>query len=218
VRLIAALFAATALALLNLVNLAGAGYARFASQHLDRPDAAATLAATRIAAQWPPWSSAHVALHGWVLAENRQEGAALAAYLEALRLAPGDPLLWSEYGLALARLGQFGPALTLAVTQGQRLAPNSPAVQRAVADLGLGYWSRGTPEQRALWLEGMRRELDRNRAGFLGHVLTRGQGMTFCRDPALRLGEAPWCESIASALLGGCYVLTPAQPVPCAAP
>lgn len=215
-RLIASLVLAGLLALLNLANLAGAGYARFAENHLDRPGASGTQAAARIAARGSPWSSSRAALQGWVHAENRDAAATQAAYRQALRLAPGDALLWAEYGLALARIGQFDAQLTLVLARAVRLAPTSDAVGRSIAELGLSYWPRGTPEQQGLWLAGMRAELARSRGEFLGHVLTRGQGKTFCRDAAHRLGEERWCASMTGALRDGCYQLTAAEPVPCA--
>ena len=215
----AALFGAAALALANLANLVGAGYSRYTSGHLDRPDAVDTRAAAEIAATWPPWSSSHAALYGWVLAETEKTGQAHfpaeAAYARALRLAPGDALLWDEYALALARLGAFDERLLQATRRAQALAPNSPAVRRSVADMGLSYWQRGNAEQRAAWLISMREELGASRAAFLSHAFTRGQGRTFCEGPAEKLGEARWCESVASALVGGCFTYTPVGPVPC---
>src|SRR5689334_11197610 len=157
------IFLAAALALLNLLNLVGAGYARAANRLLDRPESPAALAASDIAARYPPWSSTHLALRGWVLAENHDAEQSDAAYRKALKLAPGDPLLWAEYALALARLGQFDARLTAAVSQAGALAPNSPVVQRSLADLGVSYWTRGKPEQRELWLTSMRNQLARNR-------------------------------------------------------
>lgn len=210
------LLVVAALAFLNLLNLVGAGYSRAANRLLDRPESPAALAASDIAARYPSWSSTHVALRGWVLAENGKTEEAEAAYRKALRLAPGDPLLWAEYALALGRLGQFDARLTTAVSQAAALAPNSPAVQRSLAELGVSYWARGTPEQRELWLAAMRNQLARNRGEFLGHVLTRGRGQAFCDDAAHALGEDTWCSSMAGVLQAdGCFRLLSSQPVPC---
>ena len=214
----AALLAAAGLALLNLAQLAGAGYAGFANRHIDRPEAPGTLAAARIAGGWTPWSSRHAALLGWVHAENGAAEPALAAYARALRLAPADAVLWSEYAQVLGRLGRFDAAMAHAVRRAQQLAPTSPAVRRALAELGLSYWSRGDDALRALWLESMRGELARNRGEFLAVALARGQGRTFCDQPAAALGEGAWCERIAPALFGGCYTPTALEPVPCPPP
>lgn len=214
-RLVVALLAAGALGTLSLATLAGAAYTRFVDRHLDRPQSAATLEAARIAAEWQPWSSTTLALQGWVRAENGEAGAALAAYGKALAVAPADALLWTEYAQVLARIGRFDAALTHALARATRLAPTSVSVRRGVAEMGLSYWTRGAPEQRAAWLVAMRHELARNRGPFLGHALTRGQGRTFCEGPARVLGEEAWCAAAATALLGGCFELSPVEPVPC---
>lgn len=217
-RLTAALIAVAALALLNLAQLVGTGYAGFATRRLDRPAAPGTLAAARIASEWTPWSSRHAALLGWVHAENRSAEPALAAYARALRLAPADGVLWAEYAQALGRLGRFDSAMAHATQRAQALAPHSAAVLHALAGIGLSYWALGDDALRAAWLDSMRAELGRNRGGFLGQVLTRGQGGAFCRGPAAALGESAWCARIAPALLGGCYRLEPAEPTPCETP
>ena len=193
-----AVAAATLLALANLANLAGAGYASVASARLDTPESPGALAAAELAARVSPWSSSRHALHGWLLAENRRADEAETAYRKALRLAPADALLWTEYALALARLGRFDAALTEAVTRAQQLAPNSPAVQRSLAEMGLSYWARSDAPQRALWLTSLRGELVASRQLFLGHVLTRGRTDIFCRDIAPQVGEEKWCDSAPS--------------------
>lgn len=195
-RTVAALLAAAVLALLNLGALAGAGYAGVASRHLDQPESPPALAAARIAAQLPPWSAPRNALHGWLLAENGRAEESEAAYRKALRWAPQDALLWTEYALALGRVGRFDAAMTEAITRAHQLAPTSPVVQRSLAEIGLSYWQRGDATQRALWLASMRAELAANRRLFLGHVLTRGQLQAFCVEMAPTLGEDAWCASV----------------------
>jgi tetratricopeptide (TPR) repeat protein len=189
------LAAATVLALLNLSSLAAAGYAAAANRQLDRPDSPKALAAARIATQLAPWSAKHHALHGWLLAENRRADESLAAYGDALRLAPADALLWAEYAQVLARLGRFDGALTEALARAATLSPNSPIIQRTLAEIGLSYYQRGDEAQRALWLDSMRATLGRERRLFLGHVLTRGQRQVFCDELAPKLGEEAWCQA-----------------------
>lgn len=205
------------LAFLNVATLLGIGYADVAEHRLALADPTA-VAAAGVAARVSPWSSSHAALLGWTLAENHNSGEAQAAYLTALRWAPADPLLWAEYAQALARLGRFDDSLTQALTQSQALAPQSPAIQTTLAEMGVSYWSHGNAEQRALWLPSMRYELDHSRASLLGVVMTRGRGQTFCRGPAHALHEDEWCASVASALLGGCYVMSDKEPVACKTP
>jgi tetratricopeptide (TPR) repeat protein len=194
--LAAAAVAATLLALLNLSALAAAGYSAAANRELDRPQSPAALAAARIAAQLAPWSARHQALHGWLLAENDLADESLAAYGKALRLAPADALLWAEYAQALGRLGRFDAALTEALEKARALAPNSPVIQRTLAELGLAYYEHGDARQRELWVDAMREELARNRRPFLGHVLTRGQRQLFCLELAPAVGEEAWCAAL----------------------
>jgi tetratricopeptide (TPR) repeat protein len=215
VRLTSALLGAATLALLNLANLAAAGYGGFASRHLDRPQSPATQEAARLAALWAPWSASRTALLGWVYIENGESSEAGQAYLRALRLAPGDPMLWAEYALALARMGRFDSNLTVATRRALSLAPNSPAVRASIADLGISYWKRGVPEQQEVWLEAMRGERRAGRGGLLATVVGRGQVATFCSGPAIRLDEAEWCDGISTAIERGCYELKPTEPISC---
>lgn len=213
-KLAATLVAAGVLALLSLAHLVGIAYATLAERQLDQPAAASTLAAARIAARWTPWSGEHAALEGWILAENGA-AEATAVYERALRLAPADPLLWTEYALARARLGRFDEPLLRAVTQARRLAPTSPVVRRTTAELGLSYWQRGSAGLRAAWLEAMREELAVGRKAFLEHVLLRGQGRAFCADAGPRLDEQAWCDAVTEAIAAGCFEPTRTGLVPC---
>lgn len=215
-RLIAALCASGALAVLNFVQLAGAGYAGFANRHLDRPLSPAVQQSAQLAARWQPWSSSSAALEGWLHAENGQRDAARAAYGRALRLAPADALLSTEYALALGRIGQFDATMAEAIRHAAQRAPTSGVIRAAIADLGLSYWARGTAELQMLWLAGMRDELARNRAALLDRVLRRGQGLTFCRGPATGLGEGKWCTDHGALLLQNCIRLTGLEPLSCA--
>lgn len=211
---IAAAFTLGAVSLLQLV--AGA-YAGVAQRQLDMPAAPSTVEAARLAASLTPWSSAHAALRGWLAAEAGDAGEMQRRYLQALRWAPADPLLWAEFALARARVGMFDATLQQAVAQAQRLAPASPPVRRSLADMGLSYWGRGSPELRALWLDSMQYQLMRNPAALLGPVLTRGRTRSFCEGPAVQLGQGPWCEALGAIVTGGCFDVTPRGAVPCTA-
>jgi Flp pilus assembly protein TadD len=190
--------AAALLALFNLCSLAAAGYATAAQRQLDNPESPKTIAAARIAARLAPWSAKYHALHGWVLAENHRDEESRAQYRRALQVAPADALLWAEYAQVLARLGHFDDTLSEALHQARALAPNSPAVQRTLADIGLAYYERGNIAQREVWVEAMGRELIRDRRTFLAHVQTRGQTGLFCRELAGQFHEGAWCASLPS--------------------
>lgn len=193
------LLGALSLAALNAISLLGSGYASVAERGLDGPGSPKARAAAHLAATLVPWSSESAALEGWMLAETGVPGGAARAYAKALELAPVDPLLWSEYSLALARLGQFDETLELAIGRAQALAPTSPAVQESTAELGLSYWSRGNDDLRRQWLFSMRYALDHNRRLFLQRARARGQVATFCADAAQVLGEAAWCHAVLAA-------------------
>lgn len=178
------------------LNLLGDIYAEFAERHLDRATDESTLRAAALAARLTPWSAQRQGLHGWVLTERRQAAEAAARYQAALRWAPADALLWTEYTQALSRGGWFDASLLLATERAQQLAPSSPAIQGSIAETGISYWRRGSPEQRELWLRAMRYERDHNRNAFLERVLLRGQARTFCAGAAQRLDETAWCAFI----------------------
>ena len=190
-----ALAGAALLLLLNLLALTASLYAWFAEQRLDvLPDVRATRASAH-AASLAPWSARHTALHGWVLANSGDFAGADAAYLEALRLAPADPLLWAEYALALGRNRVFDERLTLATRRALALAPASPAVRQGVSRMALSYWRFGSPEVRELWRQSLRWELDHNRASFLNALDREGHRSAFCASHAAELGEQAWCNA-----------------------
>src|SRR6185436_10776037 len=106
-RVLAALVAALLLGGLHAATQHGAGYTHIAEQRLDTAATDSAIAVARMARELQPWSSRAAALEGWALTEDRRSDEAIGAYQDALRAAPGDPMLWAEYSLALARLGHF---------------------------------------------------------------------------------------------------------------
>lgn len=208
------LLAMGALLALNGAQIASAAYQRVAERHV--PANLASVDAARIAGSLAPWSSGPPAAAGWAQASGGHAEAAIHSYARALRSAPGDALLWIEFAQALARLGRFGDTMGLAVARARTLAPASPPIRRAVAELGLVYWSHGTPALRTAWLAAMREELAVNRGAFLARVLTHGRTRTFCAEAAATIGAGPWCDSVVPRLAEGCYDVKVRGPVPCA--
>jgi hypothetical protein len=185
------------LAALNLLNLAGGAYAAYAAAHLGTPRADDALNAARISVSLAPWSSARSAQLGWVLAERGDGEASAAAYADALRWAPADPLLWNEFALAQGRARRFGPAFGLAVATSNRLAPTSPAIQASNAAMALSYWRDGSPDVRREWRQSVRYELDNNRPAFQRQLLAMGYWVPFCAYVAADVGEQAWCDEFA---------------------
>jgi len=188
-----ALAGAAVLLLLNLLALTASLYGYYAERRLDSlPDERATRASAHAAAL-EPWSARHRALRGWILGSSGDFAGADAAYLEALQLAPADPLLWAEYALVLGRNRVFDGRLTHATARALALAPASPAVRQGVARMALSYWRFGSPEVRELWRQSLRWELDHNRATFLQAVERDGHRRAFCASQAAEFGEQEWC-------------------------
>jgi len=180
--------------LLNLLNLSAFAYSRYAEARLDRlPDPRAETASS-VAQALTPWSARRVAVNGWILAVGGSADASAAAYERALRWAPADPLLWTEYAQALARGRLFDERLPLATRRALALAPNSPAVRQSVSHMGLSYWRHGSPELKELWRQSTRWELDHNRLSFLRSLDDLEYRAPFCRYHAQELGEEAWCQ------------------------
>lgn len=207
-HLLLGLLAATVLLALELAQLLGSAYAGAAQRRLDAPTDLGAVHAASIAASLAPWSSHYPALLGWIHAARGDADASADAYARALRRAPADALLWTEYAQALGRLGRFDAELHHALERAQALAPASPAVQHALAEQALSYWSRGTPAIRERWLEAMRDELEHRRGAFLPFVLIRGRARTFCDEMAEAVNETAWCRSKLARPPGGCYDVT----------
>ena len=192
-----ALAGAALLLLLNLLALAASLYGDYAERRLDRlPDPRAERASA-LATTLAPWLAPHQALRGWIHAESGNFAAADAAYLDALRRAPADALLWAEYALALARNRMFDARLLLATRRALALAPTSPAVRQGVARMALTYWRFGPDELRELWHQSLRWELDHNRTAFLQALDREGYRRAFCADQAEGFNEQAWCKGAA---------------------
>ena len=212
---IAGIAAALLLALASGGLLLAAAYASFAERHLDDPRDLRAVTASRIAASLAPWTASTLALHAWLLMEQGDAGLARLVYHRALRLAPADALLWAEYAIAMTRLDPNDSTILGAVARAQQLAPSSPAIQAALAELGLNSWNTSSEELRTLWLSSMRHQLIYARTAFLGMTVARGQVFTFCSGPANDLGERSWCESKVPTLMNGCFDITDRGPAPC---
>lgn len=205
---------ACAAAVLNGLELVAAGYAGVARQALESSGPPA-VAAANIATTLTPWSATRHALEGWLQAESGESETALRSYDRALRWAPADALIWTEFAQVRARAGRFDDALLRAVARAQALAPHSPPVQRALAEMGLAYWPHGAGPLQERWLASMRYQLERSPASLLARVLTRGQAQAFCEGPATALGQQSWCSTLRATRADGCYDVTQSGPVPC---
>lgn len=188
-----ALAGAALLFVLNLLAFTSGLYARFAEQRLEQvPDERASRAAA-LSAQLAPWSAPALAMDGWIRGNSGDFDAADAAYASALRLAPADALLWTEYALVLGRNRVFDARLELATRRALALAPTSPVVRQGLARMALSYGRFAGPALLELWSGLLREEHARDRTAFLQALEREGYRGTFCAGYAADLGETGWC-------------------------
>jgi len=188
--------AAFLLAGINLVNVLGSAYRTYAEAHLDEGSSSRIVAAARTSAALTPWSAPGVALAGWLLAD-KDVALSESYYRRALRWAPGDPLLWSEYATAEARAGRTD-ALQLPVEISERLAPASPAVQSSNAALAINQWTRSPEALRKAWAQSIGYQPPHDRHEFLRSVVARGRLDMYCSQIAPAVGEQRWCDRAAA--------------------
>jgi hypothetical protein len=191
------ILAALVLLALNLVQLFGWAYGRFAQDRQNRPDSRRTNAAAEHGASLTPWSSERLAVRGWLQAQRGDFDASLASYATALMWAPADAALWTEYALVLARAKRFGE-LELPVARANALAKASPSIQEAQAAMAASYWDQAGEPVREEWLRSLAYVLKHNRSAFYEQLVVRGQVDSFCAGPATRLERIPRCERLAA--------------------
>lgn len=186
--------AALGLALLNLTQLLARAYADRGDTLLDQPSHPQAVPAASHAAGLTPWSPARLALHGWLLSEQGDLAAADARYRAALRWAPGDALLWTEYALVLGRHGEL-ERMTLPLQRANALGAAVPAVQASVAAIGVRHWEAGSAAARKEWWQSIAYEMRHHRATFLDTVAARGETFRFCDGPGRFVkGATQWCR------------------------
>lgn len=199
---VGARFAWTGALLLTLVVTALLGRALFADLYAEHgqsrrraaPTGAVALEATRIATRLAPWQAQAWRAYAQSLASRGEHSSALEPLREALRRAPADASLWLDLARALARDGNFGAPLEHAVATAQRLAPNSPSVQLALAMEGAQFWRHASAPMQELWLASMRFALRRNARQFLLFVAAAQREEYVCGYVGAELDLARWCE------------------------
>ena len=116
-------------------------YERAIALHRLPAPAEAVQAAERLIAMRPSDSFYHE-LKGQILLESAQAAAAVPSYREAVRLAPGEPLLKAGLGRALLQLGTpSADAEALAILEAARR--DDPADGMALRDLATAYARAG---------------------------------------------------------------------------
>jgi hypothetical protein len=142
------------------------------------------------------------AFSGRIAAVRRDDATLLERFRQTLRDAPSDPYRWTEFALALAWNGDFGPRFDLAISQAQRLAPHSPAVHLALADARWRYAVLLSPAQ----LDALQPSLTRTmqhlgqRQKMLDHLVRARRHPAFCAEHAALFTGGRWCARIDSEL------------------
>ena len=122
----------------------------------------------------------------------------LERYLQAVRDTPSDGYRWAELAQSLALAGDFGARLDWAIGRAQALAPRSPAVNLALADLRWRYGGLLSPEQQQalepnLWWS--MKDLSQ-RPLLLERIVRARRQAAFCAEYGLRFTGGRWCQSI----------------------
>ena len=155
-------------------------------------------AAAAMAEQMLPVSKQALALTGRIAALKGDSQGVLTAYGVVLQQAPTDAFRWAEFAQALAVAGDFGRQLTQAITQAQRLAPNSTGVNAALARIAWRHAERLDGAQRASLEVSMQKTLNYKPERYkLFEVVARARRHhVFCEEFGVRMGAKSWCGRI----------------------
>jgi len=191
---------ALALVVLGGVQLSADLYYRAAKHsgwHSDtrRAEAAGSLAARL-------WQGNARAYGGRLAAVEGDAEVLKRRYATTLRNAPADAYRWAEFARALATVGDFGTAFDLAVQRAQQLAPRSPAVHLALADV---RWRHGTqlsePQLAALMPSFARTmQLPQQRQQLLDRIVRERRQAAFCAEYGARFTGGRWCARVEAQL------------------
>lgn len=155
-------------------------------------------AAANMAEQVLPGSQQALALTGRIAALKGDSSAVLAAYGVVLQQAPTDAFRWAEFAQSLAVAGNFSGQLTQAITQAQRLAPNSTGVNAALARIAWRHVEKLDDAQRTLLEMSLQRTLNYKPERYkLFEVVARARRHhVFCEEFGVRMGAKSWCGRI----------------------
>lgn len=120
----------------------------------------------------------------------------LGGWREAARMRPGSPYAWASVALLKLRVGELDAEFYGALERAARLGPWEPAVQIAIADIGLAAWRRLAPPAQALVIASLERALLRQ-APEIRRVATAHRTLPLvCASAALPPRLAALCVKI----------------------
>ncbi|MES2884621.1 MAG: hypothetical protein V4709_07445 [Pseudomonadota bacterium] len=160
-----------------------------------RAEAAGSLAARL-------WQGNAIAYGGRLAAVEGDAQVLKQRYALALRNAPADAYRWTEFARALALVGDFGPAFDLAVQRAQRLAPRSPAVHLALADVRWRHGTQLSDRQLAALMPSFARTMQypQQRQQLLDRIVRERRHPAFCAEYGARFTGGRWCAGIETRL------------------
>ena len=160
-----------------------------------RAEAAGSLAARL-------WQGNALAYGGRLAAVEGDAEALKQRYATTLRNAPADAYRWTEFARALALIADFGPEFDLAVQRAQRLAPRSPAVHLALADVRWRYGGQLSEVQLAALMPSFARtmQLAQQRQRLLDRIVRARRHPAFCAEYGARFTGGRWCARIEAQL------------------
>lgn len=193
------LLLASGLMLVGVTQLSGDLYfqtARLSGWYNDmrRAAAAGSVAAELLQRDAPAYTARVAAVEGD--AQTLMQG-----YAQALRDAPASAYRWTEFARALALVGDFGPHFDQAVQHAQQLAPHSPAVHLALADVRWRYETQLSAAQLEALLPSFIRTMQRpRRQQLLDRIVRTRRHPAFCAEYGARFTGGRWCAQIEAEL------------------
>ena len=112
-------------------------------------------------------------------------------FRRAAAMRPGSPYAWSNLALVKFRLGEMDYEFYGALERAARFGPWEPAVQLALADIGLAGWRRLALPGKLAVLGAIERGMKRQQKEISGFATTHRGLPALCSDPLLRARPVP---------------------------
>lgn len=148
----------------------------------------------RLAAMVEPWSAENQLQLAWLLRQEDDISAAMAAATAALRDQPAEPYVWLSAEQVALGGGWSTPRIVIAIQRVNALAPGLPLLQLQQAELALRYWPFGGGAARQAWMYSLRHSLRWQRQKFLEALGMSPHAGVICAEHGEELGLADWCH------------------------
>ena len=157
---------------------------------LQRAAAAGAVATDLLQSDAPAYKARVAAIDG-------ESQVLVQGYAQALRDAPASAYRWAELARALALVGDFGPHFDQAIQRAQQLAPRSPAVHLALADIRWRYGSELSAAQLDALLPSFIRTMRPHRRQLLlDRIVRTRRHPAFCAEYGAQFTGGRWCARI----------------------